>query len=123
MGSSAYHVWNVVFLLRHSPNPSAVPSECGVNYCHPAPCTQTFLLHIFGNAGYAPSKDCVAVETCGFPFPVGQPVPACFGCSSSGCGCADRLRDPLVAFPTLPSSPLLSSQQQEQLNPKALQPP
>lgn len=77
MGSWAYHVWNVFFLLKQSPNHNAVPSKCGVNCCHPA-CRDTTIAHpwecrIYSQQGLGGSSP-VSLETCGFSFPVGQPL-------------------------------------------------
>lgn len=65
MGSWAYNVWNVAF----SPE-KVTKSQCSAQQVwgellppislHPN--TEMFLLHIFRNAGYTPSKNWVAVE-------------------------------------------------------------
>lgn len=83
-----YEMW---FFSWGSPQiPVQCPASAGWVAATQHPNTQLFLLHICGNAGYPPSKDWVAMETWGFPFPVGQPVPACFGCSSGWCRPSQR---------------------------------
>lgn len=116
MGSWAYHVWNAFFLLKQSPNHNAVPSKCGVNCCHPA-YRDTPIAHLWKMQDLFPARigwqwpsvsgNMWVFSSCGSA--------TCCGYSSCGCGCADHLSIPVVAFPTLPSSPLLSSQQQEKL--------